>query len=117
MADVKIEVDDQDLSILRRSGRKADAPRMPERKAGGNTVQSRARAEKPRYMDARRLRPKAEQQVPLNVDVPPEIKLMAMRAKTEFGLTVKTFVAQAIQHYYRALELEAESDAEHEADR
>jgi len=118
MADIKVEIDDTDLSVIRRAvGRVAGAPSLPPRKAGGNTVQSRARAERPRHLDGRRQEHvKNERQVPLNTDVSPEIKQLVLRAKVEFGMPMKLFVAKAIEHYFRVLELEAQSEAQSEAD-
>jgi hypothetical protein len=46
------------------------------------------------------------------VDVPPETKALVVKASIEFGLPMKTFVAQAIEHYYRALEIEAQSESQ-----
>jgi hypothetical protein len=96
--------DDNDLAALRSS-----APRG----VGGATVQSRAKREKPRSpTDGRRHRVAgSERQVPLNVDIPPETKALVVKASIELGLPMKTFVAQAIEHYYRALEIEAQSES------
>lgn len=53
-------------------------------------------------LDGRRLAmPSAhEPQVPLNVDVPPDVKQLVARARAEYGVSMKVFVAEAIQHYW-----------------
>jgi hypothetical protein len=97
------DIDDNDLAALRSA-----APR----KVGGATVISRAKRERPlSASDGRRHRIAVnERQVPLNVSVSPEIKDLVFNARAKFGLPMKAFVAQAIEHYYRALELEAQSE-------
>ena len=116
MAEIIVDVDDTDLSILRAPGKRAAAaPTLPPRTVGGNTIKSRARAEKPSHLDGRR-QPKAkpEGEVALNIDVAPAIKQFALRARAEFGMPMKQFVAKAIEHYWRALELEQQSEAQNE---
>ena len=101
-ADTEIVIDDNDLAELRKA-----APR----KAGGDTVKSRLRAEKPMAkFDGRKQRPsKSQAEVPLNVDVAPEIKALVLKARAEFGLPMKAFVAQAIERHFRELEIEMQS--------
>lgn len=61
-------------------------------------------------VDGRRHRPTTVgPQEPLNVDVPPHVKQLAVQAKVQFGLTMKTFVAEAIEHYYRTLQRPSEA--------
>ena len=56
-------------------------------------------------MDGRRNRlTNAEDEVPLNVDVSPEVKQLVLLARANFGISMKTFVAEAIQHYFGVLE-------------
>lgn len=113
MTDIKIpDLDDTDLSILRAPGKKAaGAPSLPPRTVGANTIKSRARAERPSHLDGRRQpKPKPEGEVALNVDVPPAVKQLALRAKAEFGIPMKQFVVRAIEHYWRVLELEAQAE-------
>jgi hypothetical protein len=54
----------------------------------------------PDHLDGRRNRPSANE-VPLNVDVPPNVKELAVKAAAELGMPIKVFVAKAIEHYYQ----------------
>jgi len=44
-----------------------------------------------------------EPQVPLNVDVPPDVKQLVARARAEYGVPMKVFVAEAIRRYWDTL--------------
>jgi hypothetical protein len=97
-------LDDNDLASLRAAGKSVP------RKAAGSTVASRSKREKASSpLDGRRLPTTRPAEVPLNVDVPPEVKELAVRARADFGLPMKVFVAQAIQRHWRALEIELQS--------
>jgi ribosome-binding protein aMBF1 (putative translation factor) len=104
MSDVDVDFDMNDLAALRKA-----APR----KTGGNTVKSRAKAEKHvKPTDGRRNRVShREPQEPLNVDVAPHVKQMVMQARTNWGMPMKAFVADAIEHYFRHLELQEQSES------
>lgn len=53
-------------------------------------------------IDGRRLAlpPTQGPQVPLNIDVPPDVKQLVVRARAEYGINMKVFVAEAIRHYW-----------------
>jgi hypothetical protein len=104
MSDADIDFDMNDLAALRK--------RAP-RKTGGNTVKSRAKAEKRvSPTDGRRNRVSSrEPQEPLNVDVPPHIKQLVVQARANWGMSMKGFVAEAIEHYYRHLEIQQQSES------
>lgn len=99
----KVDIDDNNLQALLTK---------PRRSTSGNTVQSRAKREKHvKPNDGRRHRPSStEPTEALNVDVPPHIKKMAVQAKVEFGLTMRAFVADAIERHYAHLQLEMQSE-------
>jgi hypothetical protein len=44
-----------------------------------------------------------------------EIKQLCLQARDELGVPIKLLVAQAIQHYWRDLQLQAQSEAQGEA--
>jgi hypothetical protein len=96
MSDVA-DIDMNDLAALRKA-----APR----KTGGATVKSRAKAEKRlNPNDGRRHRPTTTgPQEQLNVYVPPHVKQIVVQAKVRYGLTMKQFVEEAVEHYSRHLE-------------
>ena len=104
MTEPNIELDEDDLMSLRKQARRAP------RKAAGTTVQSRARAERvASRLDARRMPLRgapSENLVPLNVDVPTEIKATVTKMRSEYGIPIRTFVAEAIRRYARQLEIE-----------
>lgn len=97
-------LDDMDLQSLRMQARAAP------RKAGGATTESRRTREKfISPLDGRRNREQKLRETPLNVDVPPEIKQLVVRARADFGIPMKAFVAEAIQRYWNALQIEIQS--------
>lgn len=86
----EIELDDTDLMTLRK---------MAPRQTAGATIESRAKRER----SAMR-KPKQEKEVPLNVDVPPEVKQMVSRARSDHGIPMKKFVADAIRRAWAELD-------------
>jgi hypothetical protein len=65
-----------------------------------------SRAAEPQELDGRRqgLPPTHGPQVPLNIDVPPDVKQLVVRARAEYGVPMKVFVAEAIQHYWKMVQ-------------
>jgi hypothetical protein len=53
-------------------------------------------------LDGRRqgMPPAHEPQAQLNIDVPPDVKQLVVRARAEYGVPTKVFVAEAIRHYW-----------------
>jgi hypothetical protein len=56
-------------------------------------------------LDGRRLGLPAshEPQAQLNIDVPPDVKQLVVRARADYGVPMKVFVAEAIRHYWDVL--------------
>jgi hypothetical protein len=62
-----------------------------------------SRADETQEIDGRRQGMPAmthEPRVPLNVDVPPDVKQLVVRARADYGVPMKVFVAEAIRHYW-----------------
>lgn len=98
------EIDMNNLMAL-----KALARNKP-RKTAGATVQSRVRGERSAARrDGRRIpiRSEREVMVPLNVDVPENVKAIVLKARSEYAMPIRHFVAEAILLYARKLEIEA----------
>jgi hypothetical protein len=100
-----VGVDEDDLMSLRKAARRAP------RKAAGATIQSRARGERtPSPLDARRMPLRGlhqpESMVPLNVDVSTDVKALVNKARSDYGMPIRSFVAEAIRRYARQLEIE-----------
>jgi hypothetical protein len=62
-------------------------------------------------LDGRRLGLPSTQgpQVPLNIDVPPEVKQLVARARAEYGINMKVFVADAIRHYWAVVQAKGQA--------
>lgn len=65
-----------------------------------------ANGDEPQELDGRRpgLPPTQGPQVPLNIDVPPDVKQLVVRARAEYGVPMKAFVAEAIRHYWQVVQ-------------
>ena len=57
-------------------------------------------------VDGRRLEMPSTQEptAQLNVDVPPDVKQLVGRARVEYGVPMKVFVAEAIRHYWSVVQ-------------
>jgi len=44
--------------------------------------------------------------VPLNVDVSADVKALVNKARSDYGMPIRSFVAEAIRRYARQLEIE-----------
>ena len=62
-------------------------------------------------LDGRRqgMPPTHEPQAQLNIDVPPDVKQLVIRARAEYGVPMKVFVAEAIRHYWSVVQTKGQA--------